>query len=85
MGEAKHAEVSLAEKSPLLSPVTPMKESESGESPVLMIATGNCALFGMPTGWGPKFKFAALNETLGLADALEVISTTKASFCGGVD
>jgi hypothetical protein len=83
MSDAKHGAGLTARKSPLFGPVMPMLEIERGASPVLMIATGNCALFARPTGCDPKFTLAELKETLGLVAALGVIFTTKASFCGG--
>ena len=73
----------IAEKSLLFGPVMAMLEIERGASPVLMTATGNCALFVVPTGCDPKFTLAELNETLGFIAALGVIFTTNASFCGG--
>lgn len=83
IGEAKQGSGLTAEKSPLFAPVMLMLEMVRGASPVFMIATGNCALFAMPTGCDPKFTFAELNETLGLIAALEAIFTTNASFSGG--
>src|ERR1700733_6900792 len=60
-----------------------MLEKESGASPVLITATGNCAVFATPTGCDPKFRFAALNETLGFIAVLGTIFTTNTSFWGG--
>lgn len=83
IGDAKQGSGLTAEKSPLFAPVMLMLETERGASPVFIIATGNCALFGTPTGCDPKFTLAELNDTLGLAAALDVIFTTNASFSGG--
>src|ERR1700683_2246139 len=73
IGDAKQGSGLTAEKSPLFAPVMLILEIVRGASPVFMIATGNCALFAMPTGCDPKFTFAELNETLELIAALGVI------------
>ena len=83
IGEAKQGAGLTAEKSALFGPTMPMLEMVRGASPVLTIATGNWALFAIPTGCDPKFTFAELNDTLGFIAALGVISTTNASFSGG--
>ena len=69
IGDARQGAGLTAEKSPLFAPVMLMLEIERGASPVFMIATGNCALFGMPTGCDPKFTLAELNDTLGFVAA----------------
>jgi hypothetical protein len=83
IGDTRQGAGLTAEKSPLFGPVMLMLEIERGASPVFMIATGNCALFGTPTGCDPKFTLAELNDTLGFVAALGVIFTTNASFSGG--
>jgi hypothetical protein len=83
IGDAKQGSGLTAEKSPLFAPVMLMPEMVRGALPVLMIATGNCAVFAVPTGCDPKFTFAKPNETLGLAIELAAIFTTNASFPGG--
>jgi hypothetical protein len=71
-------------KALLFGPVMAMPEIVSNESPVLMIATGNCALLGTPTAKDPKFTFAEPNETLGpVVVVLDIIFTKNASFSGG--
>ena len=83
IGDAKQGAGLTAEKSPLFAPVMLMPEMVRGASPVFMIATGNCALFAIPTGCDPKFTLAEPNDTLGLVVVLDMIFTKNASFCGG--